>query len=397
MENLNEEMLVPAEVVEQQCPCNTDNQPDKCDTCPYKRNYETKQSAPAPKLRRKLFRPSDAFFPLVGLLCTLLGYRTRITNFFFMYFLIQLCSLCCADAFRNAAARELSVRKLEKRFGGALVQLVLGVAIVCGGVHHLKLANIRSLSFIALTGSAALKIFEQLFEEYLFASKKNTDGMLLSLLSNVLLAFGLIMDATGGIPLYFDSFYTLCTTGIGVAVGFFISCMVVRAPRISLLPRNLGYAPKAVFQVLLYPALAMAAIHFYDFPLIPAMAGLIPWRLARTVCRRSQDESRPLDLLLVFFSAFTLMIILLINTYPPYDAYLPYAYAFYAAQLCAVLVFCAPSVRLYLGTLMIAGAGAIMYIFPFADELVVLNPLCAALLCAGAIFLNMKNAFLKHI
>lgn len=397
MENMNAERPIPVEDIEQQCSCNTDNQPDKCETCPYKRNYEARQSTPLPKLRRNLIRPSDAFFPLVGLLCALLGYRTRITNFFFMYFLIQLCSFCCADSFRNAAARELNVRKLEKRFGGALVQLVLGVAIVCGGVHHLKLANIRNLSFIALTGSAALKIFEQLFEEYLFASKKHTDGMMLSLISNVLLAAGLIMDATGGIPLYFDSFYTLCTAGIGMVLGFFISCMVVRAPRISLLPRNLGYAPKAIFQVLLYPALAMAAIYFYDFPLIPALAGLIPWRLARTVCRRSKAESRPLDLMLVFISAFSLMLILLVNTYPPYTKYLPYAYAFYAALLCAELVFCAPSVRLYLGTLMIAGAGAIMHIFPFADELVVLNPISAAVLCGGAVLLNMKNAFLKTV
>jgi len=397
MENLNPENPNLTEAVEQNRSCNTDNQPDKCDTCPYKRNYEAKQSTPVPKLRRNLFRPSDAFFPLVGLLCALLGYRTRIMNFFFMYFLIQLCSLCCAGAFRNAATRELSVRRVEKRFGGALVQLVFGVGIMFAGVHYLKLANIRSMSFIALTASAALKILEQLFEEYLFASKKQTDAMLLSLISNVLLACGLIMDATGGIPLYFDSFYTLCTAGIGVAVGFFISCMVVRAPRISLLPRNLGYVPKAIFQTLLYPVLAMAAIYLYDFPLIAAMAGLIPWRLARTVCRRSQDESRPLDLLLMFFSAFSLMVILLINTYPPYDALMPYAYAFFAAMLCAELVFCAPSVRLYLGTLMVAGAGVIMHIFPFADDLVVLNPLSAAALCSGAIFLNFKNAFLKHV
>ena len=377
-----------------ECPQNTDNNADPCATCPHRAKHIPEKPIPMPRPVRKLMRLTDAVLPLVGMLCLALGYTTRTRNFFFMYYLLQLCSLGCVDAFRNANARELSVKRLEKRFGGAFTQLIFGIAVVFVGVHCLDLANIKSRGFIALVGAAGLKIFEQLFEEYLYASKRNSDASLLGLISSMLLGCGLILDASS-MPVYFDGFYTLCTAGIGAIVGFFIAGMIVRLPRISLVPRNLGFAPRAMVQVLLYPAVAAAMVHFWNVPLMAALLGLIPWRLARTVCRRTASESRPLNLLVIGFSAASLLVMLLISIFPPYDAYLPYAACCFAAMLCVEIVFCAPSFRLYLATAMIAVAGVILYLFPVVSDLYFLTPVIAAVLCAGSILLNLRHAFLQ--
>lgn len=335
-------------------------------------------------MKSSLMRPASALFPLAGLICAFIGNAESVKTLFAFYFAIQLLSLCSTDAFRNAAAREPGMRRVDKRFGGALCTLMLGIALTWLGTAKLILPEEDMMGWIAWFGAAALINIEQLFEERMYALSRRTDGNVLSIVSNLLLTAGLLVDASGGMEGMFSGFYTLCTAGLAVLIAGGTSYIVEPARGYSLVPRNIGFFPKACVQAMLYPAACICLVRFSG--ILSALAGFIFWRLSRTVCRRANDESRSLNLLLVFASAIMVAA----------GEWIPAAFGFMAvvSLLCAVIVFCAPGWRLYTGTLLLIAAIAVNLVLPDKYSYA---QYAGIGLCAIAVILNMHKAFLKKV
>lgn len=343
-------------------------------------------------MKNRLMRPTAALFPAVLLVSMLLGERLMTVNLYVFWLMMQLFSLCSVDAFRNAAAREPGVRKVDKRFSGAWLMILIGGAITVV-VEYFWHGKTLPGDLILPAAAAWLIIIEQLFEERMFALSRNADGVVLGVLANVLLLAGLLLDGSGGVaaPVELSGFYTACGAGLGMLISVFANYAMEPMRAFSLKPVNIGFFPKAAVQSLLYPAVMMLTFGVAE----AATAGLMLWRLSRTVCRRSQDESRKLNLLLITVSA-------VLAIYSLFIPVMPLANVSAAAMLCAAIVFCAPSWRFYCGAVLVTVANAQLYFSAYMPPQWNLLPadwnmpvVCIA--CAIAVVLNLHKAFLRKV
>jgi len=326
-------------------------------------------------------RPTAALFPAALLAAALFGNGTEVGNLFCYYCIIQLFSLCSVDAFRNAAAREPGVRRVDRRFSGTWIMIIFGIAACviaeyCLGWDQNPILEIASVGCI---------IIEQLFEERMYALSHPSDGAILSVVAIVLLLAGLMIDSSEGMaaPVNLSGFYTLCGAGLGMLVSIIASYIIEPMHAFSLIPRNIGFFPKAAVQMLLYPL-----IMFLFKNTAANMAGLVIWRLSRTVCRRAQDESRPLNLLIIAICGILAVISVWI---PELSAY---AEMTALATIVVVLAFCAPGWRIYTGTALIAVANFLSS-YRFLPKQ--WNMIAVILCCAAAIILNLHKAFLRKV
>ena len=339
-------------------------------------------------MKKMLMRPTAALFPAVLLAAALLGNAYDAASVFGMYIAIQLFSLCSVDAFRNAAAREPGVRRVDRRFSGAWPMILLGIAITAT-VDRLLYGKTDFLNgeLWAIIAAGCI-VIEQLFEERVFALSRRTDGVVLSVISNALLFLGLLLDGSGGVaaPVEIAGFYAICGAGLGMVISIAVNYVIEPMHAFSLVPRNIAFFPKAAAQSLAYPMTAvlwMARGNGEDL-----LAGMILWRLSRSVCRRSPDESRPLNLLLVTASAA----LTAASIWAP--GLQMYALAAIAAMLWAAIVFCAPGWRLY------AGAAMVIAAFDLQMETILpgmWNMAAVIVLCVAAVGLNLNKAFLRRV
>lgn len=347
-------------------------------------------------MKSSLMRPTAALFPIVLLLSELLGSHELTVTLLFAYFMLQLLSLCSTDSFRNAAAREPGRRRVDQRFSGAFLVFLLGTILSAGILIHLFGERDHVLRWIGPLAAAAFTITEQMFEERMFALSHRSDGMILSLIANLLLLGGLLLDSSGGVTGPIRGFYTAAGAGLGMLISIVASYIIEPMRGFSLIPRNIGFFPKAAVQTLLYPAVVFALANLANwwgketFELILdnfdscVLFGFVLWRLSRTVCRRASDESRPLNLLLVavcgglFIGSCFL------------EELSFYAMAALLSLICAEVVFCAPGIRLYTGTVLLIAS-----MNTSSPE----NPYMAVCIgCAAvAIILNLHKAFLKKV
>lgn len=357
-------------------------------------------------MRQRLTRPTAALFPLVGLVAALLSSAARdfVTLTYFAYYAIQLASLCATESFRNAAACEPGVRRVDRRFGSALLCALIGSAIALLFTQLLRPATINADAAQAVdhsayiyrmifraTLAAALINIEHLFEERMFALGRRIDGVLLSCISNGILLADALLDANAGA----DGGYFALAAGLGALLSAATSYAIEPPHGFSPLPRNLPFLPRASLQTLLYPAASLAAALFLsdgdgaklDASLPALLFGLIPWRLARTTARRTPDESRPLNLLLTAFATIPTIT----ATFHP--AAQPYAQTGTLSLICAAAIFCAPSARLYIGTALILVA-TLPLSYPWHIKLI--PALAAIVINLKGIFLRKKQKFLKQ-
>lgn len=324
-------------------------------------------------MKRRLMRPSAAFFPLALLVSAVFGNETTATAFLALWYALQITTLCAPDAFRNAAAREPGVRRVGKRFWGGIVQCIIGGALLAWPIWTLMRMLAVANSLIPLAAAAFLMIIEQMFEERMFALGRNVDGALLSLISSVLLLLGLMLDAGSGVkaPEFYNSllgrtaglrnFYLLCGCAAAVLISIIMSLLIARGKGFTPFPINCGFAPRAMLQVLLYPAAAvgLTASGKFGIDTRHLLVGLILWQLSRTVCRRIKLESKPLDWLLTVVCAVFAVLACL------HPAFMPYAVCCGAAFVCAAIIYLAPSVRLYVSLAVVIGIGVLAYLHPF--------------------------------
>lgn len=331
-------------------------------------------------MKRNLIRPTAMLFPIVLLIAARFGQKTASNPIFLYWCMIQLFSLCSVEAFRNAAAREPGLKRVDRRFSGAFPMLLLGILITC--ISEKFRGNLDQMW--TLIATAAFINIEQLFEERMYAIGHRMDGVILSILSNLLLFAGLLLDVGDGIAASFENMFVLCGSGLSVLISVVTTYIVEPAHGFSLLPRNIAFFPKAAMQSLLFPILAVL-LHGIEADVFAAM---ILWRLSRTVCRRSADESRSLNLLLTAFCAAISISAFLI------PALKDYAILSAVAALLSIAVFCAPSLRIYGGAALIIAANALL-VHPLLPA--VWN-LYVGIACAlAAVAINAHKAFLRKI
>ena len=346
-------------------------------------------------MKNRLMRPAAALFPITLLAGFYFGWSSIVAELTLFYLFMQLFSLCAVDCFRNAAAREPGRRRVDKRFWGSLLPLLLSPAI-CTALAIWRGDSHR----FELIAAAWCILIEQLFEERLYTLNHRGDGNLLSLISSGLLFTGLMLDSANGLPMpfYLQGFYTTAASALGMFIAVIASLFIATPKGFSWIRRNLGFAAKAMLQTVRCPALffAIAAYNIdwrADYPILVFRSGfakamlpaLILWRLARTTCRRSADESRPLNLLLV--TAVSALVIAGLR----FDFLIAPALSAYIALLCALIVFLRPSWRNIGGTVLI-----FLALMAIVMEISHHMPIAIAC-CLIAIGINLKNAFLKKV
>ena len=346
----------------------------------------------------RLMRPTAALFPLALLIAAAMG-RAQAASLGLLYYGMQLCTLCAVDCFRNGAAREAGVRRVDRRFGGAILQMMLGIGLMLAAM--LLCPVLKKQFSAALFAAAGCVTLEQLFEERMFALGRRLEGVVLSGIANLLLLAGLMLDGAGGVeanlPMALDAPFTLGGAALGALIALGPAYLVEPAHGFSLKPVNLALMPRACVQTLLFPAAALALVAVLrdaSFRAEPLLYGMILWRLARTTCRRTDEESRPLNLLLMALMATPAIIWALRSDGTLCGMELrPFAVASLLAGICAGAVFCAPAWRYWLGCALLLAAGALNALHPLPD---VWNTVAVCACGLIALVLNLHKAFLRR-
>lgn len=352
-------------------------------------------------MNRRLMRPAAALFPLAALIAAAMG-SALVGRLMLLYYALQLFTLCAVDCFRNGAAREAGVRRADRRFGGGITQLVLGTGLLLAAL--LLCPELKPHFNAGLFAAAGCVTLEQLFEERMYALGRRVDGVVLSTIANLLLVAGLLLDGAGGVevnlPVALEAPFTLGGAALGVLIALGTAYLVEPAHGFSFKPVNLALMPRSCAQTLLYPAAALEICTVLPenvrkgfAGLEPLLYGLILWRLARTTCRCTDEESRPLNLLLVVLLAIPTAIgavfpELILCGLP----LVSFAAAAALAALCAGAVFCAPAWRYWMGFALVLGADALLVLKPLPE---MWNMAAGCACCLIAVALNLHKAFLR--
>lgn len=334
-------------------------------------------------MKQRLMRPTAALFPAVLAASCMLGATQLASRLMLVYFIMQLFSLCATDSFRNAAAREPGVKRVDRRFSGTFLQMIFGLCLGAVASSLLFRNHDGNLRFLPVCGISACIIIEQLFEERMFALSHPHDGVILSVISNLLLLMGLQLDAGGGVSAPFMGFYSICAAGLGMVIAIITCYGIEPMHAFSLKPIHIGFFPKAAVQSLLYLPLAIALCGFQ----FPVFVGWMLWRLSRTVCRRSLNESWALNALLTAICAALLIASGFVEGLHACAA------ACMLALLCAEAVYCAPGWRLYVGTALLIGGWAIGEAQIWMDR----GHIIVVVLALIAAILNLHRAFLRKV
>lgn len=333
-------------------------------------------------MNRRLFRPADALLPLTFISGLFTSEPARVGRCFFLYICAILLSADAVGAFRNAASQCTTPRRVDRYFVGAILPTLFGVVAV-GFVPMLPLPFGRFEPWLVV--AAGMMMLAQLFIERLYALSEPGDAVLTSLLNAVFLAAGWA----------FDGF--LLQSGLGVVLGaligailsIVISLLLVPLKGASIAPACLRCTPAALVQDLLYPAAAIAVAFWLprESILPGTLCGMLVWRCARSVHRRSADESAPLTFSLASAAAVGVSAWILFPQAQTLGLYLTFS------MLCAFAVFARPSVRSCIGCALELAAAALLglKLIPAAA------PYIAFALCVGAVVLNIRGAFLKRI
>lgn len=338
-------------------------------------------------MKNRLMRPTAALFPLALLAADLVNKQRLGMDLMRAFIFMQILILFPVESFSIAAAREPGLKRVDKRFWGSMTMFLLGVI---GIFQRVRLSYEINSGNMFTYVTALIIIFEQLFEERLFTLNRHGDGSMLAWISNGLLFVGLMLDGAGSLPAICPMFYTLAAAGLGAFIAV-ITCLIIAPSRgFSLIPLNLQFVLKAAVQNYTFPLLwEILLFKFADFDPngTGLLCGMALWRLSRTVCRRSADESRGLGLqLMTVTGALTIAACW-------FDALVMPSFCCWLALACAMVVYLRPSIQNVLGTLFLAGSFALKHfeLGHFYYNLPVIG--C----CAIALILNLKNAFLKKV
>lgn len=250
-------------------------------------------------MKQRLMRPTAALFPAVGIAGILWGNAEAAMELYGCYYMLLCLSLNAVEGFRIAAAREPGVRRVDRRFSGAFLPILIGAAVLYLLLYFLlpRFGESDPGAWGCAAIAATLVTIEHLFEERMYALGRRLDGVILSCIANGLLLLGLLLGREN------QGFILLAACGLGAAISIGTSYAIEPMHGFSLKPANIREGVANFNHTLAYLLFAEAANFFArklgHEALLPFLYGLIPWRLAATTARRTADESLPLNLPLV--------------------------------------------------------------------------------------------------
>ena len=332
-------------------------------------------------MKNRLFRWENCFLPAACLIGALLGHETLALRFMVSWLLVSLTSLCADGAFCIAATRQSSFRKLDRCFCGAYIQLLIG--ILPAVLVSIFLENGKNAWMI---GAAVFFGINQLCVEALHAYNRRKSACIAAFLHALLLLLGFILNhLLQSIPVTPIDFAMVL--GLGISELFII---FVPFENLSIAPPNYACAPRAIWQNLLYPAAVCGACwaHGKALPVSAIAAGWMLWRGARTVCRRSESESAPLNFWITAITGAAIIAALFLPQLMWVSACLT------LAMLCSAIVFAHFSVRIAMGAALLIGAQALSILHPLPQTAIYI--ICSVLSIAAPLT-NLRHAFLKRI
>lgn len=235
-------------------------------------------------MHRSSLRLFGVGVPLAGITAVACGHSEAALAVF-TYLLISVASLGAADAFRCAAGKQLSTRKVMGSLILALLLVALGTA---GAIYALPDAMLMILCGGLL---AAVRCTEELF-----ASQGDlTSARVTDALSFIALSAALLIP--GDTPLY-------CCIAAGgtLIVGGTIAAGFSRRELPQLNGAIFREIPFALLRTVLYPALFLDAVWMLKLDasdpaiLCGFFAGLMLIELAKTAARRGKEESAGLKI-----------------------------------------------------------------------------------------------------
>ncbi len=331
-------------------------------------------------MKNRLFRWENCFLPAACLIGALLGHETLALRFMVSWLLVSLTSLCADGAFCIAATRQSSFRKLDRCLCGAYIQLLIGEFASLSVSRLIGYDDSRWMNFAAYFCLNGI-----LFVENLHAYNQRKNARIAAFLSALLLVLGFVFDSQQS-----DMGMIVCVAAL---IGFGISeffIIFVPVEKLSLAPPNYACAPRAIWQNLLYPAAVCGACwaHGKALPVSAMAAGWMLWRGARTVCRRSESESAPLNFWITAIAGAAIIAALFLPQLMWVSACLT------LAMLCSAIVFAHFSVRIAMGAALLIGAQALSILHPLPQTAIYI--ICSVLSIAAPLT-NLRHAFLKRI
>ena len=331
-------------------------------------------------MKNRLFRWENCFLAAACLIGALLGHETLALRFMVSWLLVSLTSLCADGAFCIAATRQSSFRKLDRCLCGAYIQLLIGEFASLSVSRLIGYDDSRWMNFAAYFCLNGI-----LFVENLHAYNQRKNARIAAFLSALLLVLGFVFDSQQS-----DMGMIVCVAAL---IGFGISeFFMIFAPfeKLSIAPPNYACAPRAIWQNLLYPAAVCGACwaHGKALPVSAMAAGWMLWRGARTVCRRSESESAPLNFWITAITGAAIIAALFLPQLMWVSACLT------LAMLCSAIVFAHFSVRIAMGAALLIGAQALSILHPLPQTAIYI--ICSVLSIAAPI-INLQHAFLKRI
>lgn len=227
-------------------------------------------------MKKLPFRLSSLLLPSAFAIASVAGASNDISNIFILYTILLLISCAGPGSFRNAACAEPGIRRVDARFlGSAIICAVSGLIMVLCAILRIS----PEICTISCAISAVAILFEQLYEERLYAIGRSIDANLLSVVTSILFLGSALLGN--------------CMIGaiIGCALALLITCfnqpIKYRKPIFSF-----NYAPRALLQDLLCPAILAVGLKLNLFTSVSAYFGWSFNRLCRTFARCSSDETR---------------------------------------------------------------------------------------------------------
>ena len=248
----------------------------------------------------RLIRPADALMPIAALIALPFTNYLAFISFAVPLAGITLLSLASCRGLRAAFATQPSIRSVRGGVKAALLLQLGGTALFCAGWRAFD--PTLDLQQLALAGAALAFNIEHTFYEYLYATGDGRSAVMSRILSSALVAAGIILYSShDGDPLWL---FGACAIAAGASS---VIALAIGGPLNGPLNGQvLRCAPRALLQIFLYPLAGAAICHLVarfspelPFSLIPFFVGLALYEVCRTPFRRSQQESRALDRLLI--------------------------------------------------------------------------------------------------
>ncbi len=329
--------------------------------------------------RMRLSRRAGLLVPLALLIPALAGRTRAAAALAAAWALGRLCTLCAAEAFRAAAAREVSPRRVRGAWTGALLATALLAAAAYFYVPAvwawLKASPGAPAVWLPLWRVGAALSLARLADEHLRAAGQGETAALSALLRGALLAASAFCGPD----------WMAGAAGLAALVALALAC-------------GAGGTPFAIPNAAALPCLPGAALRAlcYTVPALLLLAGL--WRhgaqgatagyllgaalldCAATPFRRDRSESAPLHMLLALPAAALCAL-------SPLSAQIACAAALTAfAALAGLALYAAPSPRPLLTGLLLAAACLMPWLLP------AVAPFAAPLLAALSLLTLIPDA-----